>query len=217
MSARAAIFDMDGLLIDSERVILDCWRSVAAEQSLSLDDELWLSMVGMHDAACTELLVRLLGPAQAERLSIDCKNRYDLLVEKGLPLKDGAIELLQELSTRGVPLAIATSTRRERALVKLARCGIDHYFGALATSSDVAHPKPAPDIYLLAANRLGVSPENCTALEDSEMGVRAAHAAGMAVIQVPDLVPVSDLTRSLAQVVASLHEAQPLLRQHLRM
>ena len=71
MSARAVIFDMDGLLIDSERVILDCWRSVAAEQSLSLDDELWLSMVGMHDAACTELLVRLLGPAQAERLSID--------------------------------------------------------------------------------------------------------------------------------------------------
>jgi HAD superfamily hydrolase (TIGR01509 family) len=212
MSARAVIFDMDGLLIDSERVILDCWRSVAAEQALPLDDALWLSMVGMHDAACTELLVRLLGPAKAERLNSDCKDRYDLLVEKGLPLKDGAVGLLQELSTRGVPLAIATSTRRERALLKLARCGIDHYFGALATSSDVAHPKPAPDIYLLAAKRLGVSPENCTALEDSEMGVRAAHAAGMTVIQVPDLVPASDLTRSLAQVVASLHEVRPLLR-----
>jgi HAD superfamily hydrolase (TIGR01509 family) len=214
MNARAVIFDMDGLLVDSERVILECWRSVATEQALSLDDGLWLSMVGMHDAACTELLVRLLGPAKAERLSIDCKDRYDLLVEQGLPLKDGAVELLQELAAWGVPLAIATSTRRERALVKLARCGIDHHFSALATSSDVLHPKPAADIYLLAASRLGVPPENCVAVEDSEMGVRAAHAAGMAVIQVPDLVPASDLTRSLAQVVGSLHEVSPLLRFH---
>lgn len=212
MSACAVVFDMDGLLIDSERIILDCWRTVAAEQALSLDDDLWLSMVGMHDGACTELLVRLLGRAKAERLNIDCKERYDLLVEQGLPLKGGAIELLQELSTRGVPLAIATSTRRERALVKLARCGIGHYFDAIATSSDVVHPKPAADVYLLAASRLGVSPENCVAIEDSEMGVRAAVAAGMAVIQVPDLVPASELTRSLAQVVTSLQEAGPLLR-----
>ena len=83
MSNRAVIFDMDGLLIDSERVILDCWRSVAAEQALPLDDGLWLSMVGMHDAACAELLVRLLGGAKAERLNIDCKDRYYLLVEQG--------------------------------------------------------------------------------------------------------------------------------------
>ena len=212
MSVRAVIFDMDGLLIDSERVILECWRSVAAEQALPLDDGLWLSMVGMHDAACTELLVRQLGPAKAERLSIDCKNRYDLLVEQGLPLKDGAIELLQDLSARGVSLAIATSTRRERALIKLERSGISRFFEVVVTSSDVAHPKPAADIYLLAASRLGVLPENCMALEDSEMGVRAANAAGMAVIQVPDLVPASELTRSLAQVVTSLHEVRPLLR-----
>ena len=215
MSTRAVIFDMDGLLIDSERVILECWRGVAADLALPLDDELWLSMVGMHDAACVEMLARLLGPGKAERLSLDCKNRYDLLVEQGLPLKQGAVELLQELSARGVPLAIATSTRRERALIKLARCGIDHYFGAIATSSDVAHPKPAADIYLLAASRLGVLPENCIALEDSEMGVRAAATAGMAVIQVPDLVPASELTRSLARVVVSLHEARPLLQSHL--
>lgn len=215
MNPRAVIFDMDGLLIDSERVILECWRSVAAEHALPLDDELWLSMVGMHDAACTDLLVRLLGPEKAVRLNIDCKDRYDLLVGRGLPLKDGAIELLEELSAHGVPLAIATSTRRERALIKLARCGIDQYFSALATSSDVAHPKPAADIYLLAASRLGVSPENCTAIEDSEVGVRAAAAAGMAVIQVPDLVPASELSRSLTQVVVSLHEVRPLLRPHL--
>ena len=215
MSTRAVIFDMDGLLVDSERAILDCWRSVAAEQALPLDDELWLSMVGMHDAACTELLIRLLGPAKAERLSVDCKHRYELRVEQGLPLKDGAAELLDALSARGVPLAIATSTRRARALVKLARCGIDHHFSAVATSSDIAHPKPAADIYLLAASRLGVAPEACVALEDSELGVRAAAAAGMDVIQVPDLVPASALSRSLARVAASLHEAHAVLNSKL--
>ena len=215
MSNRAVVFDMDGLLIDSERVILDCWRNAAAEQALSLDDRLWLSMVGMHDAACVEMLARLLGPAKAERLSLACKDRYDSLVEQGLPLKEGAIGLLQELSARNVPLAIATSTRRERALVKLERSGIHDFFEVVVTSSDVTHPKPAADIYLLAASRLGVSPGNCTALEDSEMGVRAANAAGMAVIQVPDLVPASELTRSLAQVVALLHEARPLLQSFL--
>ncbi|MEO8364812.1 MAG: HAD family phosphatase [Pseudoxanthomonas sp.] len=215
MSTRAVIFDMDGLLIDSERVILECWRSVAAEHAPGVEDALWFSMVGMHDAACTAMLIQLLGPEQAGRLSIDCKDRYDVLVEQGLPLKDGAIELLQDLSARGVPLAVATSTRRERALLKLARCGIDHYFAALATSSDVAHPKPAADIYLLAASGLSVLPENCMAIEDSEMGVRAAVAAGMSVIQVPDLVPASELTRSLAQVVTSLHETRALLQSHL--
>ena len=215
MNARAVIFDMDGLLIDSERVILECWRSAASEQALTLDDSLWLSMVGVHDAACVEMLARLLCSEKAERLSLDCKNRYDLRVEQGLPLKSGAIELLQELSARGVPLAIATSTRRERALIKLERCGLHDFFEVVVTSSDVAHPKPAADIYLLAASRLGVSPENCMALEDSETGVRAAVAAGMAVIQVPDLVPASELTRSLAQVVASLHEARPLLHSYL--
>jgi HAD superfamily hydrolase (TIGR01509 family) len=211
MSARAVIFDMDGLLIDSERVILECWRVAAAEQSLAVDDALWLSMVGLHDVGCAELLDGLLGAERAERLTLECKRKYDVLVEEGLPLKAGARELLQDLFDLGVPLTVATSTRGERARIKLARSGIDGYFNHVVTSSDVARPKPAPDLYLLAAERLGVPPRECVALEDSEYGVRAASAAGLRVIQVPDLVPATDLTRSLATVVKSL----PLARPHL--
>ena len=174
MNARAVIFDMDGLLIDSERVILECWRVTAAEQSLAVDDTLWLSMVGLHDVGCAELLDGLLGAERAERLTLECKRRYDLLVEEGLPLKAGARELLQDLFDLGVPLAVATSTRGERARIKLARSGIDGYFSHVVTSSDVAHAKPAPDLYLLAAERLGIPPRECVAMEDSEFGVRAA-------------------------------------------
>ena len=215
MTARAVIFDMDGLLIDSERVILDCWRATAAAQSLALDDALWLSMVGLHEAGCTELLQGLLGAEQAERLTLACHRRYDQLLESGLPLKRGARELLQLLSGCGVPLAVATSTRRDRARLKLMRSGIDGYFRHVVTSSDVAQAKPAPDIYLLAAQRLGVPPAECVALEDSEFGVRAASGAGLRVIQVPDLVPASALSGSLATVVASLHHARPLLESWL--
>jgi HAD superfamily hydrolase (TIGR01509 family) len=211
MKLRAVIFDMDGLLIDSERAILQSWRETAAAQSLNLDDGVWLSMVGLHETGCAELLDGLLGAERAERLSVQCKLDYDHKVERGLPLKAGARELLQHLSDRGMPLAVATSTRGERARVKLARSGIDGYFAHVVTSSDVVHAKPAPDLYLLAARRLGIPPQDCIALEDSEFGVRAAAAAGMRVIQVPDLVPATELTRSLAKVVESL----PLARPHL--
>ena len=211
MSARAVIFDMDGLLIDSERSMLECWRITAAEQALQLGDDLWLSMVGMHDTACAELLIRLLGAEKAAQLIVGSKNKYDRLVEQGLPLKAGVVELLEDLTACGVPLAVATSTRGERARIKLARSGIDGYFSHVVTSSDVAHAKPAPDLYLLAAERLGIPPHECIAIEDSEFGVRAASTAGMRVIQVPDLVSTTDLTRSLATVLKSL----PLARSHL--
>ena len=139
-----------------------------------------------------------------------------MLVEEGLPLKAGARELLQDLSGLGVPLAVATSTRGERARIKLARSGIDGYFRHVVTSSDVTHAKPAPDLYLLAAQRLGVPPAECLALEDSEFGVRAATAAGIRVIQVPDLISATDLSRSLATVVDSLPLARPQLESWLQ-
>lgn len=217
MTSRAMIFDMDGLLIDSERAVMECWRETAAAQALAVDDTVWLSMVGLHEAGCADLLNGLLGVDQARRLTLECKHRYDALVETGLPLKAGARDLLQDLSTLGVPLAVATSTRGERARIKLARSGIDHFFRHVVTSSDVVHAKPAPDLYLLAARRLGIPPGECIALEDSEFGVRAASAAGLRVIQVPDLVPASELTRSLAIVFSSIGEARPLIASFLGM
>ncbi|RZA35693.1 MAG: HAD family phosphatase [Lysobacteraceae bacterium] len=189
----------------------------SAAQSLVLDDSLWLSMVGLHEAGCAELLDRMLGVEQAARLTRACHEEYDRRVAQRLPLKVGARDLLQDLFDLGVPMAVATSTRGERARLKLASTGLDRYFSHVVTSSDVAQAKPAPDLYLLAAERLGIAPRDCIALEDSEYGVRAASAAGIRVIQVPDLVPASELSRSLATVVSSIGEARPLIESFLGM
>lgn len=216
MSARAVVFDMDGLLIDSERAVLVCWREAAASLALSLPESLWTSMVGLHEAGCAVLLEGLLGEERAGRLALECQRRYDRLVEAGLPLRPGARELLQDVVEAGVPVAIATSTRRERAVLKLARSGIAGFFEVIVTSSDVAEAKPAPDVYRLAAARLGLPATACIALEDSEFGVRAAAAAGMQVIQVPDLLEPTEVTRSLAQIADSLAAARPLLETFLQ-
>jgi beta-phosphoglucomutase-like phosphatase (HAD superfamily) len=111
-----------------------------------------------------------------------------------------------------MPRAVATSTRAPLAQRKLEAAGLLGYFDVVCTSSDVAHPKPAPDVYLLAAERLGVSPAQCLVLEDSPTGVRAALAAGMTVVQVPDLLAPDDAVRALGhRIVGSLEEAQALL------
>lgn len=209
----AILFDMDGLMIESERALLQCWREASQALDLhQLDDALWLSFVGLSDRVCNDLLRDRLDEAQVQALLQEMQVRYDAHVEAGLPLKTGVLELLALLQSRGLPRAVVTSTRRERALQKLARCGLLPYFDTVVTGSDVAHPKPAPDIYLLAASTLGVSPGECLVLEDSAAGVRAALAAGMTPIQVPDLVHPDDTTRALGhRVVESLVHVRTLI------
>ena len=209
----AVLFDMDGLMIESERALLQCWREASRGLGLErLDDALWLSFVGLSDRACADLLRERLDEAQVQALLQETQDRYDRHVDAGLPLKIGVLELLAELERRNIPRAVVTSTRRERALQKLERCGLLPHFDTVVTGSDVANPKPAPDIYLLAAERLCVSPARCVVLEDSVPGVRAALAAGMTPIQVPDLVVPDETARALGhRIVDSLVHARELI------
>jgi HAD superfamily hydrolase (TIGR01509 family) len=209
----AVLFDMDGLMIESERALLQCWREAAQGLGLAqLDDALWLSFVGLSDRVCADLLRERLDEAQVQALLQETQDRYDRHVDAGLPLKAGVLELLAELGRRNIPRAVVTSTRRERALQKLERCGLLPHFDIVVTGSDVANPKPAPDIYLLAAERLCVSPARCVVLEDSVPGVRAALAAGMTPIQVPDLVVPDEAARALGhRIVDSLVHARALI------
>lgn len=209
----AVLFDMDGLMIESERALLQCWRESSRGLGLEqLDDALWLSFVGLSDRVCADLLRERLDEAQVQALLQETQDRYDRHVDAGLPLKAGVLELLAELGRRNIPRAVVTSTRRERALQKLERCGLLPHFDTVVTGSDVANPKPAPDIYLLAAERLRVSPARCVVLEDSVPGVRAALAAGMTPIQVPDLVVPDETARALGhRIVDSLVHARELI------
>lgn len=212
----AVFFDMDGLLLDSESALLGCWREAAQALDLQVEDAVWLSMIGLSDSVCDALLGDRVGAEQASALRAHCQALYDVRVEQGIAVKPGAFELLALLQAHAVPRAVVTSTWRERAHQKLSAAGLLPHFAEVVGGRDAARPKPAPDPYLLAAQRLGVAPAMCLVLEDSAAGVRAALAAGMHAVQVPDLAPPDADVRALGhRIVASLHEAHGLIEAAL--
>ncbi|MBP3983567.1 HAD family phosphatase [Pseudoxanthomonas helianthi] len=212
----AVIFDMDGLMLDSERAMLRSWTAAAAETGRDIDPSQWLRMVGHGDAVCLTILEERMSAVQARELMARCQALYEMEMEAGLPLRPGVLELLQWLAQRGIRCGVATSTHRPRAPRKLQAAGLADYFDAIATGNDVTKSKPAPDIYLLAAQRLGVAPARCLALEDSPTGVRAALAAGMHAVQVPDLVAPDEEVRAWGHtIIASLHDVRDMLERRL--
>ena len=210
----AVLFDMDGLLLDSERALLACWREAARGLQTVVDDGVWLSMIGLSDKVCDQLLQDRVGISLAHALRERCHALYDLRVIAGIPVKPGAFELLALLQHHRVPRAVVTSTWRERARQKLAAAELLGHFRDVIGGRDAPRPEPAP--YLLAAERLGVPARDCVVLEDSNAGVQAALAAGMHAIQVPDLAPADAVQVPGHRVVASLHEARRLIEPALR-
>ena len=185
----AAIFDLDGLLIDTERLAIGAGQEVLAALGLPPPSGLFESLVGKDDATSARLVAAHFGPAFP---LVEFGTRWNaLFAEKlagGIPLRPGAIELLDALHAIDLPRAVATSSRRESAHRKLALTGLSQRFATVVTVDCITNPKPAPDPYLQAAHRLGVSPARCIAFEDSDTGAAAAHAAGMIVVQVPDML-----------------------------
>ena len=212
----AVVFDMDGLMLDSERAINECMARAASDLGHELPASLWLQMIGGGDGLCRRLLTERIGADATGELLARAEAMYDVVADAGIDHRPGIVDLLDWLVARGIPRAVATSTRRPLAMRKLAAAGLLPYFAAVATSSDVAAPKPAPDVYLLAASKLGVAPARCLVLEDSPTGVRAALAAGMTPVQVPDMLVPGDAARALGhRIVASLGDAQRLLEARL--
>ncbi len=213
---RAVLFDMDGLLLDSERVAVALIARAAAALGQPWGPELGLSLVGIGARDCDAIIRRELGehfPVAALRTAFDAS--YDAAIAAGeIPLKPGVVELFDLLEELGVPKAVATSTRRPRALAKLGAVGLTGRLAAVICGDDVERAKPAPDIFLAAARALGVEPEGCLVLEDSNAGVRGAQAAGMRVVMVPDLVaPAEDVLATGVRVVDSLDRVAGLVRR----
>ena len=208
----AVVFDMDGLMLDSERAINECMARAASDLGHELPASLWLQMIGGGDGLCRRLLADRIGADATVELLARAEAMYDVVADAGIDHRPGIVDLLDWLVARGIPRAVATSTRRPLAMRKLAAAGLLPYFDAVCTSSDVAAPKPAPDVYLLAASKLGIEPARCLVLEDSPTGVRAALAAGMTPVQVPDMLEPDAAARALGhRIVASLGDAQRLL------
>lgn len=207
----AAIFDMDGLLFDTERLCCEAWRTVSAAAGHEIPESVFLACVGRNNRDTRELVMQACGPDfPYDDFNRDAREwMLARMSEKGPPEKPGIRTLFDFLRARNIPLALATSTGEKSARWMIERAGLTGYFSAFAFGSEVERGKPAPDIFLLAASRLGgVSAEACVVFEDSPAGLKAAFEAGMAPVFVPDMVSVpADIRRLVRREIARLDEA----------
>jgi HAD superfamily hydrolase (TIGR01509 family) len=206
---QAVIFDMDGLMLDTEPLAARAWIDAARALGIPFDAAVNPRLIGRNFPDCRAIIGAHHGAGYpVDELMRGWHGAYDTLVEcEGLALKPGLLELLAWLEGEAIPKAVATSTRRMRAQAKLARTGLLPRFAVLVGGDEIPHGKPAPDIFVEAAARLQVSPLRCMVLEDSEPGMRAALAAGMTPVMVPDLLPPSAaLLASAPLVVNSLYD-----------
>ena len=212
-AVRAVVFDMDGLLVDSERVFRDSMMAVAKRSGREMPMDVFLSMVGAPREQNRRVALAHFGEAfDVDGWWAEVTQHAHAQFEVDLVLKAGVLELLDLLDARRIPRAIATSSGRDSVFRQLKPHFLLDRFGAIVAAGDYARGKPAPDPFLVAAERLGVAPADCLALEDSHNGVRAAHAAGMMTVMVPDLLPATEEMRALCiHVAETLHEVSAAL------
>ncbi len=215
------IFDMDGVLFDSERTLLQCWLDTAA--GYGLDGELvqstYLQCIGRNRRQtreiCQNAFLDILGEEKLWRMWEESaalhQKRY---ADGGLPLKAGVREILAFLKRSGIPAGIASSTEKRTVEARLRAAGLADSFVGCIGGDAVTVSKPAPEIYLLACEAFGFRPESTFAIEDSYNGIRAAHAAGLRPLMVPDLVAADEEMRGLSEAVcADLFEVMDYLKR----
>jgi HAD superfamily hydrolase (TIGR01509 family) len=210
---RAVVFDMDGLLVDTEQVVFRAMRRTAGGLGREMPLEVFRRMVGLQHAA-SDLIVRdHFGPDfDLDAWAAEISRHFREELAAGIALKAGAAEILDHLDTAGLPRAIATSSSLAAVHHSLGPHNLVGRFHALITRDVQAHGKPHPEPFLKAAEALGVAAQDCLALEDSHNGVRAAAAAGMMTVMVPDMLDPTEEMRTLCvRIARDLHEVRELL------
>jgi HAD superfamily hydrolase (TIGR01509 family) len=213
VTVAAVIFDLDGVLLDSEQLWNQAKESLVRATGGHWSDDAPRAMMGMSSPEWSAYLHDQLGvPGDAEAINHEVVARMEELYHSHLPLLPGAVEAVRRLHEVW-PLGVASSSNREIIDLVLELAGLTNAFAATVSSEEVARGKPAPDVYVEAAERLGVGAERCVAVEDSSNGLRSAAAAGMAVIAVPNphYPPEDDALGVAAAVLGTLNELTPAL------
>lgn len=205
---------MDGTLLDTEAVHLRAMAEAGKRLGWNVAQDFLMQMVGIHREETRRMVAAHFGAAfPLHQFFLDSDALFAAANERGVAVRPGAVSLLEHLKCAGVPMAVATSTAAPFAQMRLQRAGLLSYFDTVVTRTDVEHPKPDPEPYLLAVARLGIDPASIVAVEDSYAGVRSATAAGIATVMVPDLLPpTQELMLTTAAILPSLEDLKDLLR-----
>lgn len=200
---KAVVFDMDGVIFDSERAVMQCWKEVASRHNIPDIEKAILACTGTTMVRTREIMLNMYGAdfpydEYARESSTIFHSRYD---GGRLPMKPGVKELLTFLKEHDKKIALASSTRQQVVTDELRDAGIIEYFDRIICGDMVSRSKPAPDIFLKACEELNISPSDSYAIEDSYNGIRAAHAGGLHPIMVPDLLPADEEMQSLAEII----------------
>ena len=206
---KAVIFDMDGVIFDSEQCVINCWKEVAERHDITGIEAVCLECIGTNDALTEKIVKSHYGEdfpydTYRKEMSALYHERYD---HGKLPKKPGVSELLEALQENGLPCAVASSTREVVVTAQLKDAGLYPFFSTVIGGDMVEHSKPHPEIFLKAAEALKTAPQACLVIEDSLMGIRAASEGGMIPVMVPDLIAPDDTVRtSVFSVEKSLTE-----------
>lgn len=200
---KAVIFDLDGLVLDSETTYVSAWQRAAAKMGYSLDDAFCKSLSGLHGASVERRLQDYFG----SDFDVECFHRLSgelwasQVQQQGIPIKKGFFTALSVIERLQLPFCLATNSRRDNALACLELAGLQQVFPQIIARDNVDRGKPAPDLFIAAAAALGTAPGDCLVLEDSPVGVSAASAAGVPCIYVPSVYPVDDQAAACAVAV----------------
>lgn len=209
MNFTGAIFDMDGVLFDTEQIYQQTWHELATERKVELADGFLQAISGSSGAHMNQVLEEYYHVSDGAFLAQECMGRVRQKLAVHVPVKEGVSEILAFFKEKGMPIAVASSSLPGQIEANLENAGIRDYFAEIISGTEVVHGKPAPDIFLLAARRIGCKPQECFVFEDSENGVKAGFAAGCVTIMVPDLLePSSEIRQYCTMICRSLVKAQ---------
>src|SRR4030042_3313504 len=212
------IFDMDGLMFDTEKLIFKSWKESCKKYKQNLSDKIFIESIGLNRKKTIEIYKKYFAVNfPYEEIIDETMNIFENLIRSEVvPLKEGLLELLQFIRKKHLKLAVATSTKRDRTDLMLNLSDTGKYFDTVICGDEIVNGKPDPEIFLETAKRLNCRPENCIVLEDSKNGIIAAYRAGMLPIMVPDIIqPTKELEDMVFKKFGSLKEVKDFFEDNL--